>query len=113
MSCVGEAALALVGSHGILLHLSAIVSRVKDLIIVFVLDKQVHDLAGAGPYHGKSCVSDGPFYRVYIGITDSSHDLHRVVYDVPCSLSGKALGFTDETPRVRIVVIHRTCCAIG
>src|SRR5271157_643345 len=110
---VREAALALLWVHGILFHLATIVSVIQDLIVIFVLDEQVHDLTCTGPYHSKSRISQCPFYRVNISITDSSHDLHGIVNDGPSGFSREPFGFTDKSASIWIVLINGPRCQIG
>ncbi len=92
--------------HGILFKLPAIVRFIQDLIVIFVLDKEVHNLTRSGPYEGKPGISQGSFYGIYVGVADSTHDLHGIVYHIPCGFCGKSLCLTHDTSRIGILLIH-------
>ena len=54
---IREAPFAFIRMHGVLFKLPAIVRLIQDLIIIFMLDEEVHNLARSGPYEGKPGIS--------------------------------------------------------
>ena len=52
-----EAPFAFIRMHGVLFKLAAIVRLTQDLIIIFMLDQEVHYLARSSPYEGKPRIS--------------------------------------------------------
>ena len=54
---IREAPFAFIRMHGVLFKLPAIVGLIQDLIIIFMLDEQVHNLTRSSPYESKPGIS--------------------------------------------------------
>jgi hypothetical protein len=65
-----EAAFRAVRVHGVLFHPAAVIGRVQNLVVIFMLNHEVHDFAGAGPDHTEPGIPQGSFNGVDIRVPD-------------------------------------------
>jgi hypothetical protein len=69
-----------------------------DLLVVLVLDEEIHTLVGTRPDPDEAGIADHLLDREDIRIADAADDLHGEIANVTGRIRGELLGLTDEPP---------------
>jgi len=63
-----------------------------QFLVIFVLDKELHDLVASSPDHGETSAAQQSLNGVDRGLTDPAHDLHGLVDHIPAVLGDHLFG---------------------
>ena len=94
--------------HGVVLHLSSAVFWREHLVVILVLNHEIHDLACARPNHTQPRVTQRSRDGVDVRVPDTAHHLHGFVHNLPGRLCGETLGLAHNTPLVWVALVYGT-----